>query len=106
MIELKQVYAGRARQVFDLCGKLQPQLYEVLDFQERALPEELTTTVLKAWQRRPFVSTTPLQLQVEGTSRDTPLYDVFLWVYVTNGFIYPTLEAARFEAPANRWPVQ
>lgn len=106
MIELKQVYAGRARQVFDLCGKLQPQLHEVLDFQERALPEELTTAVLKAWARRPFVSTRPLQLPVEDFSPQMEAYDVFIWVYINDGYIYPTLEAARFCAPANCWPVQ
>lgn len=103
MIELKQVYAGRAQQVFDLCGRLQPQMHEVLQFQERALPEELTTAVLKAWAQKPFVSTTPLQLQVEPVGQTASSWDIFLWVYVHEGVTYATLEDAKFGDAARGW---
>lgn len=106
MIELKLVYAGRAREIFDLGGGLQPQLHEVMHFMDRALPEALTTAVFKAWDHKPFCSTNPLKLRVEEMGQRAESYDVFLWVYVNDGFIYPTLEAAKFCAPANRWPVQ
>ena len=98
MIELKQVYAGRARHIYPIVGDLNVRLHQTLNWAEQALPEDLILRTLTAWELKPFVSTSPLQLQVEPLGEEIETYDVFLWVYVRDHCVYPTLEAAKAES--------
>lgn len=101
MIELKQVYAGRAHYLDPILDPLGTTLAETLKFDTRALPEELITKSLKNWCDHPFVGLQPLQLPIgrgEGG-----VYDVFIYVYVAQGWVYATLEDAKLGDPATGW---
>ena len=98
MIELKQVYAGRAQHVYPIpdlrtWGPGPAPLHETLHWDYQTLPDDLIQAALRAWHVRPFTATRPLQLQVAGSTPNES-YDVFLWLYARDGEVFPSLQAA------------
>ena len=99
MIELKQIYAGRAHRVPPIQGPVGWGTWNDLVWEERALPEGLVTNTLTAHDKKPFTSTSPLFLQVEDAGHHPQTFDVFIWIYVQDHCAYPSLEAVKAGSP-------
>ena len=94
MIELKLIYAGRAREVEPVAPPLGLTLSDVLVFDSADVPQEFAFKALKAWEQLPLTVMAPLRDPV-GDAADHVI-DLFIHVYAKGDYIYPTLLDATF----------